>query len=120
VNVPEVQPPAPLPLTMVEEVQLTVTAEVGTVLQPVKFEVVVPTFKVQGSPADEPVTLQETVAVELPVMALVLPLPGLFAAKVMVAGVALMLLTVPTKGMGAMGRFPEGMIGVGWRGFPGF
>jgi len=120
VNIPEVQLPAPLPLTIEAEEQLTVTAEVGTVVQPVKFDAVAPTFKVHGSLADEPVTVQATVAVELPAMGLAVPLPGLFAAKVMTSGVTLMLPTAPASGMGERCRFPEAIIGVGWRGFAGF
>jgi hypothetical protein len=93
VNVPVVQEPAdePLPVFLVTDVQVTLTAEVATVAQPVKAVETVPTFRVHAVPLEPPVTFHVTVAVELPAILL----PGLFAANVIVPGVAVMLDTVP-------------------------
>lgn len=93
-------------------VQLTLTAEVGTVVQPVKFDAVVPTLKVQGLPLLL-IMVNVTVALELPAMLL----PGLFAANVMVDGVASKLLALMLNGSGERGRLPNWITGVGWRGF---
>jgi hypothetical protein len=92
------------------EVQLTLTADSGTVAQPMKLEEVAPTVKVHVRPFCPLVIFQATVATEPPAMLL----PGLFAVNGIVLGVARSKLTVlPTaSGTGLKGSETTG---VDWR-----
>jgi hypothetical protein len=74
---------------------VTVTADLGTVAQPVKDAGFACTFKFQVLAADPPVVVQLTVAAELPDT---LPKSGSVAVKLMVPGFAVTALILVAIG----------------------
>ena len=95
------------------EVHLTLTADAGTVTQPLKLGEVVPALKVHIFPLLPWVIFQATVATVLPAMVL----PGLFAVNGTVLGVALNMLTLQNLVVGT-DWLADGITGVGWRELP--
>ena len=91
------------------EVHLTLTADDGTVAQPLKLEEVVPALNVHICPFLPWVMFQATVATELPAMVL----PGLLAVNGIVLGVALNKLTRQNP-VGATVWLADGITAVGW------
>ena len=83
-----------MPVTLAE-LQVTPTAEAGTVVQPVKVAEFAATLNVHVLPLAPPLIFQLTVAVELPATVL----PGLLAANWMVAGVAVTVVRVLAIGV---------------------
>jgi hypothetical protein len=94
------------------ELQETPTAEASTVVHPVKAVEFAYTLKVQVLPLAPPVVVHPTVAVELPATAL----PGSFAVNWMVAGVAVIALTLVAIGRGDWSGLKDWVTGVGRRG----
>jgi hypothetical protein len=92
------------------ETHLTLTADSGTVAQPLKLDEVVPTLKVHACPFLPWVMFQATVATVPPA---IVP-PGLLTVNGIVLGVARSRLTTVNPQAG-IARLADGKTGVGWR-----
>jgi hypothetical protein len=90
---------------------LTLTADSGTVAQPLKLDELAPTLKVHISPFFPRMISQATVATEPPAMVL----PGLFAVNAIVLGEARSRRTMLDTEFGTA-WLADGKTGVGWRG----
>jgi hypothetical protein len=99
------------PPSTVAAVHLTLTADSGTMAQPMKLDEFVPTLKVHVFPNFPWVIFQVTVATEPPGTA---P-PGSLAVNGILLGVARSRLT-RLKPQAGTGWLPDGKTGVVWRG----